>query len=189
MCLDTLNNVFFVALVFELFWKFIPLLCLLPCHLVYTKHTLTSMSILNKCWKKYIPASSTLYEYLQQQYIFKSGSGPAIFSIIEINTHHKVEVAQWAFPSFYRSYLGQLMYRQALLIKMWELHKNTSITSPSNFPIILKHLHHVLYWSCCWNLPHWGIWRYHNGHMGSENPLRMAYSWVKCGHGNDVSVW
>ena len=107
------------------------------------------MSILDKCWKKTIPANSMLYEYLQQQYIFRSGSVPGIFNVIEINTHHKVEVDRWAFPSFYRSYMGRLIYRRVLLIKMWESHKNASVASLSKFLTILKHLCQITSFTDC----------------------------------------
>ena len=52
-------------------------------------------------------------------------------------------MAKWPFPSFYRSYLGRLIYRRALYIKMWELQKSPAITSLPNLSTILKHLCHL----------------------------------------------
>ena len=149
------------------------------------------MSILDKCWKKTIPANSTLYEYLQQQYIFKSGSVPGVFNVVEINTHHKVEVDRWAFPSFYRSYMGPLIYRRALLIKMWESHKNASVASLSKFPTILKHLRQIASFTD----------RVVETCLAEASEDTVTATWIpkvlqewliiefKCGHGNDASVW
>ena len=102
-----------------------------------------NMFIIERCWKKIALANSTLYEYQQQQYIFKSRAGPGLFYIVEVNTHHNSQMAKWPFPSFYRIYLGHLIYRWALYIKMWELQKSPAITSLPNLSMILKHLCHL----------------------------------------------
>ena len=101
------------------------------------------MFIIERCWKKIAPANSILYEYQQQQYILKSGAGPGLFYIVEVNTHHNSQMAKWPFPSFYSSYLGGLINRWALYIKMWELQKSPAIASLPNLLTILKHLCHL----------------------------------------------
>ena len=105
-------------------------------------HT-NNMFIIEKWWKKVAPVNSALYEYQQQQYIFKSGAGPGLLYVVEVNTHHNSQMAKWPFPSFYRSYLGHLIYRWALYIKMWELQKSRAIASLPNLSMILKHLRHL----------------------------------------------
>ena len=101
------------------------------------------MLIIKKCWKKSMLANSTLYECQQQQYVFKSKAGPSLFNVVELNTHHNTQIARWTFPSFYRSHLSYLVYRQAHYIKMWELQKSPTIASLPNLSVILKHLCHL----------------------------------------------
>ena len=67
------------------------------------------MYILEHSWKKTAPPS-TLYEYEQQQFKFKKGNVAGIFEVLEINTHHNTVVECWNLPSFYKSYLGHLIF-------------------------------------------------------------------------------
>lgn len=101
------------------------------------------MLIIDKCLKKNIPSNSELYSYLQQQYIFKAGKVPGLFSIVEVNTHHNTHLVEWTFPSFYRSYMGRLIFRRALYIKMWELQKSRAVTSLPNLPTLLKNIRYL----------------------------------------------
>ena len=96
---------------------------------------MSTMSILDTCWKKSIPSPSALYEYEQQQYIFKKGTAQGLF-----NMHYNSQVECWMFPTFYRSYMGRLIYRRVLLIKLWSMHKRQTLTTLPNSTTVFKHL-------------------------------------------------
>ena len=105
---------------------------------------MSTMSILDKCWKKSVPSPSALYEYEQQQYIFKKGTTQGLFDIVEVNTHYNTQVERWTFPAYYRSYMGRLIYRRALLIKLWSMHKGQTLTTLPNSPTVFKHLRQLV---------------------------------------------
>ena len=131
------------------------------------------------------------YEYQQQQYIFKSGAGPGLFYVMEVNTHHNSQMAKWLFPFFYRSHLGCLIYRWALYIKMWELQKSPAITSLPNLSMILKHLHHLT------SFTDWVV----KACLTEASQHNVVPTWVPktlqewlilgfhCGHGYNASAW
>ena len=149
------------------------------------------MFIIEKCWKKVALVNSALYEYQQQQYIFKSRAGPHLLYVVEVNTHCNSQMAIWPFPSFYRSYLSRLIYRWALYIKMWELQKSPAIASLPNLSMILKHLRHLTSFTD----------RVVKACLTKASQHNMVPTWVPkilrewlilefhCGHGHNASVW
>ena len=54
--------------------------------------------------------------------------------------HYNTQVKRWTFPAFYRSYIGQLIYRCVLLIKLWSMHKQQTLTTLPNSTTVFKHL-------------------------------------------------
>lgn len=87
--------------------------------------------------------------------------------------------------------MGRLIYRRALLIKMWESHKNASVASLSKFPTILKHLRQIASFTD----------RVVETCLAEASEDTVTATWIpkvlqewliiefKCGHGNDASVW
>ena len=144
------------------------------------------MFIIKKCWKKVALVNSALYEYQQQQYIFKSRAGPGLLYVVEVNTHHNSQMAKWPFPSFYRSYLGRLIYRQALYIKMWELQKSPAITSLPNLLKILKNLCHLASFTD-------QVIKASQHNMFPTWVPKILHEWLilefHCGHGHNALAW
>ena len=159
------------------------------------------MHILEHCWKKTAPPPSALYEYEQQQFKFKKGTAVGIFEVLEINTHYNTVINHWNFPSFYKSYLGRLMFRRSLYIKLWKMHKDSFLTSLPNSSNVFKHLRQLVSFtdrvveacleeaktsggSSSWVpniLREWLILEFKSGH-GSNAPV-----WWKT-HRNDIST-
>jgi hypothetical protein len=101
------------------------------------------MQTIEQCWRKGAPSNVKLYKYKQQQYVFRTGTEIGIMNVVELNTDHNTELAILQFPSFFRQYLGRLIFRRALYIKVWDAQKNSDVCSLPNFSSILKRIRHL----------------------------------------------
>ena len=106
------------------------------------------MQIYKQCWKCNIVSANKFSLYEQQMFKFKEKPNMGgVFTVVEVNTYKpssEAEIHICTFPSFFKSYLGCLIYCHSLYIYMWKEHQLKKFNTYPGHTEVFKHIHQML---------------------------------------------